>query len=118
LYWWWSTRIWVQLSKSSEIKIGRKETIFRIEDSNIFFRKKLLDLTAIEFNIFFILIKNQNQTTKREYLLQTLSSISSHRSLDNHIKNIRKKIGDNGNQAIFLKTEYGVGYKLLNSISH
>jgi len=29
-----------------------------------------------------------------------------------HIRDIRKKIGDNGNKAILLKTVYGVGYSL------
>jgi len=69
-------------------------------------------LTTIEFEILSILIENKNQTISREELLGLLSSISSNRSLDNHIKNIRKKIGDNGSKATYLKTEYGVGYSL------
>ena len=34
------------------------------------------------------------------------------RSLDYHIRNIRKKIGDDGSNPSYLVTEYGVGYKL------
>jgi len=107
-------RIWVQLSKSSEIKTKEERKVFEIRDSKILFKQATLDLTTIEHEIMSVLIRNKNQTIQRDDLVESLSSISSHRSLDNHIKNIRKKIGDNGNQATYLKTEYGVGYKLLS----
>jgi len=105
-------RIWVQLGKNSEIKSSQEKKIFEQKDVNIFFKEKLLDLTTIEFEILTQLIQKKNQTVSREDLISSLSSLSSHRSLDNHIKNIRKKIGDNGNHAVYIKTEYGIGYKL------
>jgi DNA-binding response OmpR family regulator len=105
-------RVWVQLSQNSEIKTQEERSIFELKDSKVFFQQSALDLTTIEYEIMSILIKNKNQTIKRDDLVDALSSLSSHRSLDNHIKNIRKKIGDNGNKATYLKTEYGVGYKL------
>ena len=105
-------RIWVQLGKHSEIKTSHEKSLFEIINSQIFFKEKPLKLTTIEFDILSILIKNRNQTISRDELISSLSSISSPRSLDNHIKNIRKKIGDNGNRAKYLKTEYGVGYRL------
>jgi DNA-binding response OmpR family regulator len=105
-------RIWIQLGKHSEIKTQENKKPFEIKGSNIFFEQKMLDLTTIEFEILSTLIKNSNAIIKREELVSSLSSISSQRSLDNHIKNIRKKINDNGNKAIYLKTIYGVGYSL------
>ena len=105
-------RIWVQLSKNSKIKTQEEKSIFKIKEDNIFFKQSILNLTTSEYEIMYLLIKNKNKTIRRDDLVKALSSINSHRSLDNHIKNIRKKIGDNGNQAIYLKTEYGVGYKL------
>ncbi len=105
-------RIWIQLGKNSEIKTQEEKKLFEIKDSGIYFEQKLIDLTRIEYEILSILIKNSNLVIKREDLVSSLSSLSSQRSLDNHIKNIRKKIGDNGNKAIYLKTLYGVGYSL------
>jgi DNA-binding response OmpR family regulator len=107
-------RIWVQLSKSSEIKTQEEKKPFEIQNSTIFFKQKPLNLTSIEYDILTILIKNANNTISRDELTNALSSVSSNRSLDNHIKNIRKKIGDNGNQAKYIKTEYGIGYRLIN----
>jgi DNA-binding response OmpR family regulator len=106
-------RIWLQLGKNSEIKTEEKKETFTLQNSQIFFEGNPLSLTSIEFELLSLLIKNKNQVMKREELLTLLSSVSSNRSLDNHIKNIRKKIADDGNRATLLKTEYGIGYKLV-----
>ena len=105
-------RIWALLGRSSEIKIVVDKNIFKIDDNFIYFKEIKLELTAIEFEILSVLIKNKNQIISRENLADALSSISSTRSLDYHIKNIRKKIGDDGSSQKYLKTQYGVGYRL------
>ncbi len=107
-------RIWVQLSRNSAIKANRESGAFSIKDFTIYFKGEVLDLTAIEFKILSLLIKHKNQTIERKALVELLSSISSERSLDNHIKNIRKKLNDTGKKNTYLRTEYGVGYKLVD----
>ncbi len=107
-------RIWVQLSRHSTIKTEKADPTFVIKDFNIFFKGALLDLTSIEFKILAMLIRNKNQTIERKALVELLSTLSSNRSLDNHIKNIRKKLGDTGKKNMHLRTEYGVGYKLVD----
>ena len=106
-------RIWALLGRYSKIKTKSEKNIFEIKNSTITYKQKALNLTSIEFEILKTLIQNKNQTIKRENLSKSLSSISSHRSLDHHIKNIRIKIEDNGNKPTFLKTEYGIGYRLV-----
>ncbi len=109
-------RIWIQLGRYSEIELEeqKEQHTFEIVDGTVYFQGEPLTLTTIEYEILSLLIKNSNNVIQRETLLDSLSSLSSPRSLDNHIKNIRKKIGDNGNKAKYLKTEYGVGYILIN----
>ena len=104
-------RIWVHLSKSSEIHTKEEKSLFQIEHQSILYKNKDLDLTHIEFEVLSLLIQNKNQTLKREELVKLLSSISSQRSLDNHIKNIRKKIARYSDNINYLKTEYGIGYR-------
>ena len=109
-------RIWVQLSRHSAIHTPPAEeskNTFVINDYNIYFQEKLMDLTSIEFKILALLVRHRNQTIPRADLLALLSNLSSDRSLDNHIKNIRKKLGDGGKKNTYLRTEYGVGYKLV-----
>ncbi len=104
-------RIWASFSKNDMIS-DNHDNIFEIKNDSIIFNEKALTLTQIEFDIFKILITNRNSTVSRDNLCTKLSSISSKRSLDHHIKNIRKKIDDNGSRPKYLKTEYGVGYIL------
>lgn len=111
-------RIWVQLKKRSRLagamkEEERKTAPFQMEDGRIFFRGKVLELTTTEYDILRELIRRKKRPVKREELLESIASVGSNRSLDNHIKNIRKKIGDNGNKAQYLKTVYGVGYMLV-----
>lgn len=106
-------RIWSLLGRYSEIKTNEDKNIFEIKNNYIVFNNNQLELTTIEFEILSILIKHKNQTISRQDLASSLSKISSERSLDHHIKNIRKKIKDDGKNSKYLKTEYGVGYKLV-----
>ena len=87
--------------------------VFEIKDNMIFHNMKRINLTKTEFEILEKLIKHKNTTLNRELLCESLSSISSMRSLDYHIRNIRKKINDDGVESKYLITEYGYGYKLL-----
>jgi DNA-binding response OmpR family regulator len=104
-------RIWVQLTKYTKISTQNQKDIYTY-NKRIYFKDEVLQLTNIEYTLLSIFLQRPNQIIPREELLATLSSISSNRSLDNHIKNIRKKIGDSGKNPKYLKTEYGVGYSL------
>ena len=108
-------RIWSLLSRNDNIKLRDEDpsSAFKIEERQIQFKNKYLDLTNIEFEILSLLIKNKNQVISRDLLSNSLSSISSQRSLDNHIKKIRKKIEEDTSNPKYLKTEYGMGYKLV-----
>ncbi len=103
-------RIWASFGKTSMLE--NDKNIFHIKDDYIIFKDERLGLTQIESAILQILIKKKNIITSRKMLASNLSSISSHRSLDYHIRNIRKKIDDDGSNPKYLKTEYGVGYIL------
>ncbi len=103
-------RIWAAFGKNSMIE--SIDDTFAVKNDSIIFNEENLLLTQVEFDILKVLIHNKNSTVSRESLCTKLSSISSQRSLDHHIKNIRKKINDNASSPKYLKTEYGVGYLL------
>jgi len=104
-------RIWASFIKSTPF-VNTQDGIFEIENNNVVFRDEKLKLTQIESDILKVLISNKNNTVSRETLSASLSTISSQRSLDYHIKNIRKKICDDSSNPKYLKTEYGMGYIL------
>ena len=71
---------------------------------------KEVDLTAREFDILLILIKNPGRIYTREALLDKLwdyNSLVDERIVDGHIKNLRHKIGDG-----IIETVRGRGYRV------
>lgn len=105
-------RIWVQIRNNSNFMMEKTKT-FEITDNSIYFDGELLNLTKTEFDVLSLLIKHKNSVVNRDYLIECLSSVSiNNRSLDYHIKNIRKKLNDNATNPKYLITEYGVGYKI------
>lgn len=87
--------------------------IFTVENDKITFKNKILSLTNMEFLILSELIKNKNNIILREYFLEKFELPTHSRSIDYHIKNIRKKLSDNTKTPKYLITEYGIGYKVI-----
>ena len=106
-------RIWVHLGNSSKVKTLVDRKPFKIIENEIYYKNQILKLTRIEFKLLSLLIDNQDKIVTREELAEMLSSRSSERSLDGHIKNIRKKLSELSNTPKdIISTEYGIGYKL------
>ena len=73
-----------------------------------------LGLTAVEFKIFALFCEHANRVFSREDIINRVYTESlemSDRSVDNHIKNIRKKINDVEKSLNPITAVYGVGYK-------
>lgn len=75
---------------------------------------KALDLTAIEFQLLMTLVKRPGRIMSREQIMQKIYSdrrIVSDRTIDSHIKKIRKKIADIDPDHEYIHTLYGAGFK-------
>ncbi len=105
-------RIWALLCRKDNIKLlhVEEEYIFKINANQIYFKDIALALTPLEFNILSYFINHSGQIVSREQITSSITSVKSHRLLDNHIRNIRKKIELNSSKPVYLKTEYGLGY--------
>lgn len=78
------------------------------------FKGNVIDLTKTEYDILTLISSNPNKVYSREEILFSVIEESFEkldRSIDNHIKNIRKKIEPNLKKSSIIKTIYGVGYK-------
>lgn len=74
-----------------------------------------LELTPIEFRLLDLLSQSPNRVFSREYLMNNVytdNRIVSDRTMDSHIKNLRKKIKKASDGRIVISTVYGVGYKM------
>jgi two-component system alkaline phosphatase synthesis response regulator PhoP len=76
---------------------------------------KRIELTPKEFQLLYLLMKNRNRVLDRKFLLKTLwgyvdeEEMEKTRTLDVHVMNLRKKLGEEiGN---YIKTIENIGYK-------
>ncbi|MGG3888263.1 response regulator transcription factor [Metabacillus fastidiosus] len=71
-----------------------------------------LSLTLKEFELLSLLVKNKGKVFSREQLLLSVWGADysgSERTVDTHIKTLRLKLKEN---AVLIKTVWGIGYKL------
>ncbi|MFH0789754.1 MAG: response regulator [Pseudomonadota bacterium] len=74
-----------------------------------------LELTAVEFKLLHFLAANPGRLYGRQQLMNQIyqdERIVSDRTIDSHIKKLRKKIGAVSPNEGFIHSVYGVGYKL------
>lgn len=74
-----------------------------------------LDLTRTEYTLLRMLMENPGYVFTRSELIENSLGYSyegMERTLDSHIKNLRRKIGDNPKEPTYIHTTYGIGYRL------
>ncbi|MGB3750509.1 MAG: response regulator transcription factor [Arcobacteraceae bacterium] len=99
-------------------QVTKKIGEFEIDENKIQItqEKHILELTNIEYEIFSLLLNNQDKVLSRESIASFLGSEYSnikHRAIDMHISNIRNKIFDDSKNAKYIKSIWGIGYKFI-----
>lgn len=84
------------------------------EKYSVTFNDSPVKLTPNEFKLLQLLASRPGQTLTREQLLDDLHGAASSfdRSIDSHIKNLRKKLEVASGQSM-IETVYGIGYRFL-----
>ena len=75
-----------------------------------------LELTAVEFKLLSFLAANPGRIYSRDQLMERIYSdhrIVSDRTIDSHIKKLRKKISGQSPDEELIGSVYGVGYKFI-----
>jgi two-component system alkaline phosphatase synthesis response regulator PhoP len=95
-----------------------------VERREVTVRGQPVELTRTEFNLLEALLQNTGYVFTRSELIERALGYqydNMDRTLDTHIKNLRRKIGDDPRQPTYIQTVYGVGYRLVapqETISH
>ena len=77
---------------------------------------QLLTLTPMEFQLLTKLASEAGRAFTREQLLEVLTGTaygSTTRAIDTHVKNLRKKLGDDSRHPQWILTVPGIGYKFV-----
>ena len=74
-----------------------------------------IELTPIEFDLLQLLARHPGRVFSRMHLLDSIQGDAYdgyERTIDSHIKNLRKKIEPEPEKPVYIITVYGVGYKM------
>ena len=83
------------------------------DSRRLFINDKEINLTAREFELLEILIKNENKVYSRESLLKIVwgeDYPGDVRTVDVHVRRLREKIEANPSEPKYVHTKWGVGY--------
>lgn len=86
-----------------------------VEQRSIALNGQLLELTPTEYDLLRTLMQNTNYAFTRGELIEKALGFGYDgfdRTIDSHIKNLRRKIEPDPAKPIYIETVFGVGYKL------
>jgi len=84
-----------------------------------YFQEELLELTPKEYQLLRQLIANPGKVYTREYLLENIwgyEYIGDTRTVDVHIRNLRRKLEKYSTDTILIETIRGIGYRFNENI--
>ena len=103
----------IKINNVSSMKINFKGLIIDKEEYTVKINGEKLTLPRKEFELLFMLSSNVGKVIKREEIMNQIwgeDVIVGDRTIDVHIRKLRKKIGSN-----FIKTIKGIGYKFIST---
>ena len=93
--------------------IGSGDLKMDTEGRRVFIGEKEINLTAKEFDLLELLVRNPNKVYSRENLLNIVWGYEypgDVRTVDVHIRRLREKIESNPSEPKYVHTKWGVGY--------
>ena len=103
-------------SNQAENVIDFRGILINKDTYEFYFNEKKVNLTKIEFSILWLLCENRGKVVKTDELFAKVWK-SKYFEKDNntvmvHIRHLREKMNDVGKKPKYIKTVYGVGYKI------
>ena len=102
-----------KINNVSSMKLNFKGLIIDKEEYTVKIKGEKLILPRKEFELLFMLSSNVGKVIKREEIMNQIwgeDVIVGDRTIDVHIRKLRKKVGSN-----FIKTIKGIGYKFIST---
>ena len=94
--------------------INRGELLINPETHQVKLAGREINPTPTEFDLLYTMAKNPGRAFSRRKLLDNIDHSAGktvRRKIDNHVKNLRKKLGGEKKGKQFIETVHGVGYR-------
>jgi DNA-binding response OmpR family regulator len=102
-------------AKNSSAKLTWGNLCLDLDSGRVRFGEQLISLTATEYNLLELLLRNPDRIFSRSAILDRLWGLydtPSDRAIITHIKDLRKKLKAGGLTEEIIETVYGMGYRL------
>ena len=101
-----------QIEEKNASKIQFKDLVLDLDNQSITKNEEVIVLTYTEFKILELFVTHPKKIYSLENIYQSIweEDAVGDSTIMVHIKNIRKKIGDNSRNPIYIKTAWGKGY--------
>ena len=99
--------------KSTARVIENRDMKLDCDGRRVYIGEREVNLTAKEFEVLELLMKNPNKVYSRENLLNLIWGSDypgDVRTVDVHIRRLREKIEQTPSEPIYVHTKWGVGY--------
>ncbi|MBF0398461.1 MAG: response regulator transcription factor, partial [Desulfobacterales bacterium] len=98
--------------------IRRGSLLIDIESHIVTIDDKVIDLTPTEFKILEMLSKNAGRVFSRSKIVEQIQGYEFEgyeRTIDVHVKNLRRKLSEYSQDKNLIVTVHGLGYKFMES---
>ncbi|HWR09687.1 response regulator transcription factor [Sporomusa sp.] len=99
--------------KTESVRMG--DVVIDLEQYQVTKGGQPVELTPTEFKMLELLAANPGRVFSRLQIVEQAQGYSFdgyERTIDAHIKNLRRKIEDNPREPVYIQTVYGVGYRM------
>jgi two-component system OmpR family response regulator len=99
---------------SSKLSFNNKDLVIFKDEHKVIKKGIEIEITPAEYKILTFIADNRNMKFSRDNIIDKVFGQEFEgydRTIDVHIKNIRKKIEDNPKNPTYIKTIFGFGYK-------
>lgn len=103
-------------NKGTDSIIDFAGLVLNRDSHECYFNERELTLTPLEFDILWILSENRGKVISSEELFERVWGEKYYKNSNNtvmvHIRHLREKMSDSSGRSDFIKTVWGVGYKV------
>jgi two-component system alkaline phosphatase synthesis response regulator PhoP len=92
------------------------DLLLDLDRHEVMLQGQSVELTSTEFNLLRVLLENPGHAFTRSELIEQAMGYEyegSERTLDSHMRNLRRKIEPDPKEMTYIQTVYGVGYRLV-----
>ncbi len=101
-------------SEENDDTVRIRELVLDPETRKVVVRGREVELSRREFDLLYLLAKNKGRVYSRDQLLTKVwgyDFMGETRTVDVHVRNLRKKIEEDDTEPEYIRTVRGVGYK-------